>query len=357
MTDVIDVRITSQDPDGGRGPRPGPPSLGPAAPVVTLHIGSARTIARTRPLGGSLVRLTLRDALPLHAGRPGAAARSRRGQAGGGTGRGGTGRDGASWPHRPGRRPGRRRGTPAVTWPPGLRCSAAWCSTWCRRPDPPRRRSRSGQGTAFLAGRPDCGRPAAPPWPAAGGRAAGHGHHRAAGAGGGRVAGRSWLPGRAHGASGGGGRCHADREPLASGMPLDAARAMLGLPDRRLVEAWCGRRFRSAAAWGSAWPARPAEPGLPDAVDTAVRLLRADLADAPFLAPDSARLRRARTGPQGTGRRRQGGPAAADQRADRARARCRRRRRPDPGRAAAAVHRRRGTAGAAHHAADRDTAA
>jgi selenocysteine-specific elongation factor len=36
--------------------------------VVTLHVGSARTPARVRPLGGDLVRLTLRDRLPLHVG-------------------------------------------------------------------------------------------------------------------------------------------------------------------------------------------------------------------------------------------------------------------------------------------------
>src|SRR5580698_488452 len=56
--------------------------------TVTLHIGSARTVARVRPLAGDIVRLSLRDALPMHVGDrvllrdPGAA-----GAAGSGTAR------------------------------------------------------------------------------------------------------------------------------------------------------------------------------------------------------------------------------------------------------------------------------
>ncbi len=50
LTAVIDVRIT----------------VGELPKLVIVHAGSARTPAKVRPLHGDLVRLTLRDALPLH---------------------------------------------------------------------------------------------------------------------------------------------------------------------------------------------------------------------------------------------------------------------------------------------------
>ncbi len=78
MADVIDVRITSgpggTDSAGPNGPavQPGTDPAGDLASrlprQLTLHIGSARTLARVRPLGGRYVRLTLREPLPLHAG-------------------------------------------------------------------------------------------------------------------------------------------------------------------------------------------------------------------------------------------------------------------------------------------------
>jgi selenocysteine-specific elongation factor len=77
---------------------------------------------------------------------------------------------------------------------------------------------------------------------------------------------------------------HAAAHPLAPGMPVDAARAALGLPDRRLVEVLAagqldcdGGVLRSAAQ-------------LPDGLLAAVRKLRADLDGAPFLAPEASRL-------------------------------------------------------------------
>jgi selenocysteine-specific elongation factor len=115
---------------------------------------------------------------------------------------------------------------------------------------------------------------------------------------------------------------HAARDPLAPGMPLEAARAALGLPDRQLVEALAaepGRGtpgyplavrdgyVRRAAASGPRVPAgspRPparsspavTEPGpdpelLPAPVAEAVRSLRAELAASPFRAPEAGRLR------------------------------------------------------------------
>jgi len=109
---------------------------------------------------------------------------------------------------------------------------------------------------------------------------------------------------------------HAERDPLAPGMPVEAARAALGVPDRRLVEALATPAFSSAggllrpaaaapavgstAAGASPAGAQPAgaqpggaQPGsgLPEKLQQAVRALLADLANAPFGAPEAGRLR------------------------------------------------------------------
>ena len=81
MTDVIDVRITPGADGGGPGTGGGEAGAGAASVAageadlgsrlprqLTLHIGSVRTPARVRPLGGRHVRLTLREPLPLHVG-------------------------------------------------------------------------------------------------------------------------------------------------------------------------------------------------------------------------------------------------------------------------------------------------
>jgi selenocysteine-specific translation elongation factor len=87
---------------------------------------------------------------------------------------------------------------------------------------------------------------------------------------------------------------HAAREPLAPGLPLDAARAALGLPDRRLVAALARPPLRIAGGLVQLAPASagPASAGLPESVAAAVRILLADLAQAPFSAPDAERLRK-----------------------------------------------------------------
>ena len=77
---------------------------------------------------------------------------------------------------------------------------------------------------------------------------------------------------------------HAAEHPLAPGIPLDAARAALGLPDRRLVEALAAGQLSVAGGVLRA----PAE--LPARLQAAVRELRRDLAAAPFLAPEAGRL-------------------------------------------------------------------
>ncbi|MGH3235681.1 MAG: selenocysteine-specific translation elongation factor, partial [Streptosporangiaceae bacterium] len=76
LTKLLDVRLSLRD--GLRPPAEMAPSskMAPHSEMtlpaeMTLHIGSARTLARIRLLGGpgnGIVRLTLRDALPLHVG-------------------------------------------------------------------------------------------------------------------------------------------------------------------------------------------------------------------------------------------------------------------------------------------------
>jgi selenocysteine-specific elongation factor len=117
---------------------------------------------------------------------------------------------------------------------------------------------------------------------------------------------------------------HARRDPLAIGLPPEAARAALRLPDRALVEALVrlpapggapsrvrldGGYLRLAAAsespGGYEKPCEPqsartqprahqpqgAQPALPPHVMAGVRAVLADLANAPFMAPDAGRLR------------------------------------------------------------------
>jgi len=263
LTRVLDVRLSARDTEVTL----------PAE--MTLHIGSARTQARIRTLGAPLppggttppspsglpavARLTLRDPLPLHVGDrvllrdPGSAvvtilgatvldvdppALARRGAAAA------AGRELAAWPDPP---------------------SAA---------DLLRRHGflRAGALAAMgVAGGP---KPVAGDWLADPDRWAS-------------------LRGRLVEAV----AAHAKRDPLAIGMPPEAARAALGLPDRTLVEALArGLRGRVLLEDGYLRPAGPpdtrgAASSLPPRLAAAVKAVLADLADAPFLAPDAGRLR------------------------------------------------------------------
>lgn len=82
---------------------------------------------------------------------------------------------------------------------------------------------------------------------------------------------------------------HAERHPLEPGLPLEAARQALGLPDRALVEALLtagpGLRHRDGRLYGSR-----GRPALPPPVAAAVDAVRADLARTPFRAPEADRL-------------------------------------------------------------------
>ncbi|MFG2019062.1 selenocysteine-specific translation elongation factor [Actinomadura geliboluensis] len=79
---------------------------------------------------------------------------------------------------------------------------------------------------------------------------------------------------------------HAAAHPTDPGLPADAARRALGLPDRALVEALAdGLHQRDGRIYG-----RAVAPELPPPVQAAVDAVRRDLAAAPFQAPDAGRL-------------------------------------------------------------------
>jgi selenocysteine-specific elongation factor len=287
LTATIDVRLAGSSAASDSEPASRLPRQ------VTMHIGSTRTAARVRPLGGPFARLSLREPLPLHVADrlllrdPGAARVM--------------------------------TGAPAITGaivldvsPPGTtrrRSAAAVRRELAGWPDPPaaadllRRRGLARPAELRAMGL-DFGAEGPAPVTAAG-----------------------WLADPGHW-SGLRERLaaavaeHAARDPLAPGMPLEAARAALGLPDRQLVEALAAGPghgtpgfplavrdgcVRSAAVPESHAPAgqqRPparsspaiAQSGpdpelLPAPVADAVRSLRAELAASPFRAPEAGRLR------------------------------------------------------------------
>lgn len=270
LTSEVDVRL---GPPGARWSPPAPPR------ELMLHIGAARATARIRVLDGSIARLTLAEALPLHVGDrvllrvPGAvAARA-----------GGPARP--AWPALTGATvldvappPFTRRGAAVAAG----RALAAW-------PEPPSAGDLlQRHGLLRLGGL----------------RAMGVRDHPAPVAG-------DWLADPAHWASlrdrlAGIVAAHAAREPLSPGMPIEAARAALRVPDRRLVEALAapalifadgvlraqpGPAAASLDPGGMAGQARAAGPALPEPLLAAVGALRRELAAAPFLAPEVARLR------------------------------------------------------------------
>jgi selenocysteine-specific elongation factor len=255
LTDVIDVRITA-DPD-----EPGDaPGFGQTASVLTLHIGSARVMARVRPLGAGIARLNLTDPLPLHVG------------------------DRVLL-----RDPGSRR---SGAWP-----SLAGAIVLDVSPPPLVRRGAGATTARQLSGWPD--------HPAAADLLARHGLMRASAllAMGVSVHPRpvagEWLADPDHWQAlshqlGEVLTSHAAAEPLSAGLPIEAARAALGLPDRRLVTALVKSPFRVSSGVLQIVKTTGAQggPDLPEPVLAAIRILRADLAGAPFASPDADRLRK-----------------------------------------------------------------
>jgi selenocysteine-specific elongation factor len=282
LTDLIDVRLAATGlpggPAGGGAVASADVASGAAsgwltadqsadagglaglARAVTLHIGSARVIARVRPLGPGIVRLSLADPLPLHVGDrvllrdPGS-------------------RRIGAWPSLAG------AVVLDVTPPPLLRRGAAAAtarqlSAWPDVPAAANLLARHGlmRASVLLAmGISDHPQPVAGEW------LADPDHWRSLSHQLGEV-----LAG------------HAAAEPLSAGMPIEAARAALGLPDRRLVTALAKPPFRvSCGVLQIIKPAgQAAGPELPEHVLAAVRVLRADLEAAPFASPDADRLRK-----------------------------------------------------------------
>jgi selenocysteine-specific elongation factor len=275
LTDVIDVRVgdvrsasgagmwvPSQREAAVPGPREGA-TPGQLARTVTLHIGAARVAARVRALGSGVARLTLAESLPLHAGERVLLREY------------GSRRTG-SWPVVAGSvvldvapPPLTRRGAAAA--------AARQLASWPDRPTAAELLARHGlmRASVLLAmGVRELPAPVAGEWVADSERWRALGHQL------GEV-----LAG------------HAAVEPLAAGLPVEAARAALDLPDRRLVAALARPPFRISSGAVQIAPADPQpnsampETSLPEAALAAVRVLRADLLSAPFVSPDANRLR------------------------------------------------------------------
>jgi selenocysteine-specific elongation factor len=259
LTKLLDVRLSQPS---GMTPPPGMTPLPEMTlpPEITLHIGSARTRARVRPLGASaIVRLMLRDALPLHVGDrvllrdPGGAGVAILGA---------TVLDVAP---------------PALTRRGAAAAAGAELAAW---PDLPsaadllRRHGFLRAGALAAMGVSGSPPPVAGDWLADPARWAG-------------------LRGQLAEAV----AAHARRDPLAIGMPPEAARAALGLPDRALIEALAhGIRVQVQLQDGYLRPPGPSRvlqsvPSLPPRLAAAVRAVLADLAAAPFIAPEAGRLR------------------------------------------------------------------
>ncbi|MEN3362336.1 MAG: selenocysteine-specific elongation factor [Mycobacteriales bacterium] len=305
-TDEVDVRLSPPRPGpaGGNGGRPAPATppregFGPAAPAgegpaapgagfgpadadpaasreelgsaappgadtgpvalpreITLHIGSAAVPAHVRPLGTDTVRLRLDRPLPLRIG------------------------DRALL-----RDPGRRQVAAGVTVldvrPPALgrrgaaAVRATELSTMDGRPDGAGELRRRGLVRAAEL-RAMGAEPPIPPvtadWLADPPRWA------------------AWRRSLADLVD-----AHAAAHPLEHGVPVEAARQRLGLPDPRLVTALATGRL--AVRDGRVVPAG-AVPVVPEPVRSAVDAVRRDLAAAPFGAPEAHRLTELGLGPR-----------------------------------------------------------
>jgi selenocysteine-specific elongation factor len=274
----IDVRIASAGRPGSE-PGGGERDPGGLPATVTIHVGSARTPARVRMLADRLARLQLRDPLPLHVGDrvllrdPGAAGQ-------------GSPQAGAADPDRD---DGVSPGASAALWP-GLLGAVVLDVN----PPPLARRGAAAAAAAELASWPD--RPTATDLLrrrklalAADLTAAGATDQPAPVAAG-------WLADPEHWTALAGQLAalvaeHAARDPLSAGLPVDAARESLRLPDRRLVLALVQAAPSVELSGGFlAAAASQATPGLPPALAAAVASLLEDLAARPFDAPEASRL-------------------------------------------------------------------
>jgi selenocysteine-specific elongation factor len=243
LTDSIDVRLRGAP--AGDLPR-----------ELTLHIGSAAVPALIRPLDGQTARLTLGSPLPLHVGDRALLRDS-----------------------------GRHLIPAGVTVldvrPPALRrrgaaaARAEQLAGWPELPDATVLLRQRGVVTATELRAMGCS-PTVPPvagdWLADPQRWAALGHRLAQAV-----------------------ERHAGANPLEPGLPLEAARQALGLPERRLVEALVAAPLRLAD--GRVYGARRAG-DLPPPVAAAVEKLRAELTAAPYRVPEAARLADLGLGPK-----------------------------------------------------------
>ncbi|GAA2253242.1 selenocysteine-specific translation elongation factor [Streptomyces roseiscleroticus] len=247
-TDTVDVRLGDNTPSEDRSPARDLPRH------LTLHIGSAAVPVTVRPLGGDTLRLRLAAPLPLRVADRALLRDPERHRVPGGV----TVLDVRPPPlTRRGAAAARVRDLGTAGGPAGAAAEL-------------RRRGLVRRGDLLAMG-------VRPP------------------AGAGPVAGE-WLADPAHwaGLRDGLRRAveeHAARHPLEPGLPLEAARQALGLPERRLVEALLAAdpalRQREGRLYGER-----TRPVLPPPVEAAVEEVRADLARAPFRAPEAERLER-----------------------------------------------------------------
>ncbi|MBO0831548.1 MAG: SelB C-terminal domain-containing protein [Actinobacteria bacterium] len=264
LTDMIDVRIgTANSPADERTwlSGQGAAGTGQLARSVALYLGSAKVTARVRALGSGIARLTLADPLPLHVGDRVLL-------------RDPVGRRSGSWP----------AAASAVVLdvaPPSLTrrgaaaAAARQLAAWPDRPSAAEVLARHGllrASTLLAMGISELPSPVTGEW------LADPEHWGTLG----RKLGEAVAS-------------HAAAEPLAQGLPVEAARAALELPDRRLVVALAQRPFQISCGAVHIVAADVEDGGtttLPDTLLAAVRVLRADLDAAPFASPDMERLRK-----------------------------------------------------------------
>ncbi len=256
-TSVVDVRLRAP---GGR-------PLDDLPQAALVHVGAAQVEARLRPLGGDVVRLTLRTRLPLRGGDTG------------------------------------------LLRDPGRRLVLAGFTALDVDPPPLRRRGAAtarARDLAPLTGRPDAAAELARR------RVAHRDHLVATGVAPGQVEGLVGAAGAVHA----GGWIvdpahavrlrsaladlvaeHARTHPLEPGPPADAVRRRLDLPAAALVQALVVPPL--ALVEGRVVDrGRDATGALPGPVAQAVAQVRDDLAAAPWSAPDANRLRDLGLGPR-----------------------------------------------------------
>lgn len=226
---------------------------------LTLHVGAAAVPARVRPLGADTVRLTLPTPLPLRIG------------------------DAALL-----RDPGARRVLTGLTVldvrPPALRrrgaaaARATELATMDGHPDAAAELRRRGLVRAEELAAMGAGPPAGP---GAGGWVVDPEHAAALAA---RLAAAVAE--------------HAAADPLQPGLPVEAARRAVGLPDARLLDLLLAEKAAEGLVVRDGRVQRSAAAELPAALRRALEQVRSELAERPFAAPEANRLTELGLGPR-----------------------------------------------------------